>query len=130
MGYSGYTDYLCEVGHQCSRDCHDSKPKSCPHCDGKLVWCNSVDTTNGSYCDAPSAWQNLDSEELEALSQEEYDGLRFCKGCNWCTEGRIDGHVELKQVTPEYLDECECCGNVRVVEPARFEIPKDKGTKI
>lgn len=47
MGYSGYTEYLCENGHYFTRDCWDSKPSVCPYCQSFIKYFHSVDTTNG-----------------------------------------------------------------------------------
>ena len=47
MGYSGYTEYLCESGHRTTADAFDDDPVVCSFCDGVLKFFNSVDTTNG-----------------------------------------------------------------------------------
>ena len=131
MGYSGYTEYLCEVGHKSSRDCMEEKPKDCYHCSGKLVWSNSVDTTNGSFCDAPSPWTTeTDSEDVEAMTNEEYMALTVCKGCEWCDNGRIDGYVELEKISDAIPCTCRSCGHQHNIEPARYKIPTTKGRRL
>ena len=82
MGSSGYTQYLCEVGHYDSADCYDGKITLCAHCDGKIVWQNMVDQTNGSFCDVPEAWlKTAEPEDIAAMTNEEYQEKITCKGC-------------------------------------------------
>ena len=48
MSYEGYSQYLCKKGHYWEEDClySDYEEVICPHCGGKPVWENMVDTTN------------------------------------------------------------------------------------
>ena len=47
MGYSGYTEYLCEAGHRTTADAFGDDHGVCSFCGGILKFSNSVDTTNG-----------------------------------------------------------------------------------
>lgn len=129
MGYSGYTRYLCGKGHLHVRDCTESSLKACTSCGSKLVWSNSVDTTNGSRHQldlTDEAWEELDKE----YTQEEWDNILYCKGCEHCVNGRIDGYVELEQTHPPRVERCSCCSHEQEIEPARFKVPLDRGRAI
>jgi hypothetical protein len=64
------------------------------------------------------------------MSEEEYQELTTCKGCEWCDKGRIDGYVELEEIQSKQTEKCPCCETIRELEPARFKIPADKGRKV
>lgn len=129
MGYSGYTQYLCAQGHYSTSCVYNETPETCSFCASRLVWRNGVDTTNGSYCEI-----DLTDEEWEALpetlSQEAWDALLYCKGCDMCDEGRIDGLVKLEMVREATICTCAGCGHQHLSEPAVYVIPTDKGRKI
>jgi len=63
MSYEGYEQLICENGHEFSIDAYETmtysddvcddphKEIKCPVCEGKVVWWNAVDLTNGSWDD-------------------------------------------------------------------------------
>jgi hypothetical protein len=106
MSFEGYYQILCERGHADSRDCYegfDEKSWKCPDCGSGCAWWHIVDQTNGELC---------------GCEQED--------GCEWCDNGRIDGYVELEELSPHLFKVCPECGMTKVVEPAVYKIPEAK----
>ena len=112
MSYSGYQQILCKNGHYHTYNCYEwdyggfggaEEGWQCPICGEGVAWDNSVDVTNGCFCE---------------------DG---CTGCEYCDHGRIDGYFDLEIDKEAVKCTCESCGHVHVVEPARYKIPREKG---
>lgn len=105
MSYEGYTQVLCENGHEGCCDIWEqpySDKWECPVCSAKAAWSNEVDHTEGSYCDCES-------------------------GCQYCNNGRIDGYVELEVATPAEYKRCNL-GHDHLVKEATYKIP-EKGRR-
>ncbi len=129
MSYEGYTQYLCENGHSLTRDCMESNPKVCSYCEARVVWANGVDQTNGSLHQfdlTDEQWGDLDDE----YTDDEWNDLLYCKGCEHCDNGRIDGYVELEEVRPAAYCTCRSCGHRHEASPTVYKIPTDKGRRI
>jgi len=129
MSYEGYTQYLCAKGHIQTRDCMEPTLKVCPSCGSRIAWSNGVDQTNGSrhQFDLPDeVWETFP----ETASQEEWDALLYCKGCEHCDNGRIDGYVELEKTSDAIPCTCRSCGHQHNIEPARYKIPTTKGRRL
>ena len=72
MSYEGYEEGLCENGHYHSWDCYGDPPATCDVAMGKdtvcgkeLVWCNSVDQTNGDGEDQKAMLEVLEEAKTE-----------------------------------------------------------------
>ena len=103
MSYEGYEQLICENGHYWVIGCHDFVDDArCPQCNAKVKHWNSVDVTNGSYCDC-------------------IDGK-----CGFCNNGRIDGYKEPVVIEKPKYCICDKCGNKHVTEPAIYGGFKDK----
>jgi hypothetical protein len=116
MSYEGYEQVLCRNGHLHSCDCYefmcyeqaDSEDENscytlwhCPTCGEIAAWINSVDVTNGSW----------DVDE-----------------CG--DEVRIDGYVELEELSPAETCSCPQCGHTHVVSKPTYRIPKNTGRMV
>jgi hypothetical protein len=100
MSFEGYIQKLCANGHHWVCDVYfDDSNEVCSVCGAEVVWKNIVDTTNGMYCDC-----------------DEGD-------CEFCDNGRIDGHVDLEVNQEAVFENCSCCGSRREVFPATYKIP-------
>lgn len=68
MGYSGYTEYLCETGHYFVIDCWDEPAAKCKTCSKKIKFCRGVDTTNGVdldlECTYPAKREEIGFEDI------------------------------------------------------------------
>lgn len=130
MGFSGYDQILCLNGHKSSADCYEETNFDGPEvaewyegveypmpshwtcrCGAKAAWWNQVNTTNGSLCET---------------YDEEGTWVAECGGCEYCENGRIDGHVELEIDKPAVTQVCNL-GHEHVIEEQTYKIPKDKG---
>jgi hypothetical protein len=83
MSYLGYYQVICSAGHYSTPDVYavfeenDFEPPWKCFCGEKAKWYNSVNLTNGKWCD--------------------------CKdGCQYCVNRRIDGFVELEKQDGKY----------------------------
>jgi hypothetical protein len=123
MGYSGYYQLLCEKGHLNHIDAYEyfQDEKICRNhdCEAKIVWWNSVDQTNGSYCDCPAGdW---------AMGLIEGDP-NLC--CEHCDNGRIDRYVELEVDQKAQFEECQCCGHKKLISERTYKIPERGGHRV
>ena len=126
MSFEGYYQILCRNGHESSADCYENPyfgeeitdefgtryPWAC-WCGAKAAWWNLVDETNGSYCD------DCNSECEEDV-----------EGCEWCTNGRIDGYIELEVKTQAEYCTCKDCGNTHHKQEKTYKIPVGRGHSI
>jgi len=121
MSYEGWEQILCKNGHESSANCYEhieydedgphSSLKSvwkCPVCGAGAVWTNSVNVTNGSYCDNPDCTGN----------------------CEWCNHGRIDGFIELEEEMPAEMCTCDKCGSSHIIRSPTYKIPKKGGNRV
>ena len=105
MGWDGYQQNICANGHSGDSSGDDGLYYSSNeedikcHCGAKYIWWNLVDTTNGSF--------NVDAEGNE-------------------TSERIDGFVELEQLTAAVTEVCSL-GHVHVTQAATYKIPEGLG---
>ncbi len=97
MSWEGYQQNLCANGHLYESDVYNTDDNTPCHCGAACVWWNLVDITNGSF-------------------DVDIDG-------NETTE-RIDGYVELTQLTP--AENCTChCGHKHNKTLATYQIPAE-----
>lgn len=103
MSWEGYEQQLCANGHAFDGDRDTSSmydteepERSKCHCGAKIVWWNMVNLTNGSF--------NHDSDGNE-------------------TTERIDGYVELEEMSPSKLCQCSGCGNQHFSKEATYKLP-------
>lgn len=126
MSYEGYEQLLCKNGHYDTADCWYNDLQPCRVCGEKIVWINSVDETNGSFCGECNPQGSF-------YTAAEIDGS-FCgeckDGCEYCDNGRIDGYVELEIEQEETYETCACCGHSKVIEERRYKIPEGKGERV
>lgn len=50
MSYEGYTQHICQNGHQFNTACNYGgygEEEKCPDCESESAWSNEVDDTNG-----------------------------------------------------------------------------------
>lgn len=121
MSYEGYYQLVCVSGHLNEVDAYDycQGEEMCRTCGAKIVWWNSVDTTNGSFCDCPAGdW---------AAGIIEGDP-NIC--CDDCDNGRIDGHVELEVLQFAQFEKCHCCGHKKLISHETYKVPSNKGHHI
>jgi len=79
MSYEGYSQYLCENGHEtvidAMEECFGEDLKICPRCSKPIVWRNCVDTTNGS-------WDEKTDERIDGYVELEIKNQIRCDKCN------------------------------------------------
>ena len=138
MSYSGWVQILCKNGHYATADCWDF-PKfkesdcgvlwTCPVCGELAVWYNSINTTNGGYCEKWDKESNICEEEndydVEWARCDEEQLARCKKNC-----GRIDGYVELEVDKEEETKLCLWCECRKVISQKTYKIPEGKGHKV
>lgn len=134
MSFEGYYQIVCSNGHEGECGCYYNpvfEPKEldpsgegfpspygeerlwkCPVCGELAAWWNLVDVTNGCYCEC-----NPDCEDRT-------------EGCEYCDHGRIDGYVDLEEVTPTETCTCEKCGNTHIAKQQTVKIPEERGHRV
>ncbi len=109
MSYEGYERMLCAEGHLWQVDSmamysqYEESTMLCPECQGKPVWFNSVDQTNGCG-------------KLDGTSGEVQPDHSDC----------MCGIVMLEENTPSVICICEGCGNKHVSKGCTYKIPPSK----
>lgn len=101
MSYEGYTQALCEKGHQYNVGQYQ-EDDGCPYCGAKTAWSHEVDQTNGCY---------YDDEETENAKHQEN-----CPACPL--------KLEVKEAT--VYDECPTCQHKKILSYQTYKRPDDR----
>ena len=82
MSYEGFEQVLCANGHYEILDCHEDIEKyCCIKCNAKIVWTNSVDTTNcehfgyidmAKFIDSPIEYTTCNLGHMHCIKEQIY----------------------------------------------------------
>lgn len=95
MSYEGYEQLICENGHEFSIDAYETMYSDnpyaeikCPVCEGKVVWWNAVDLTNGSWDD--------DGERIDGYVELEIKTTAVHCECAACGDKHVKTAATVK----------------------------------
>jgi hypothetical protein len=74
MSWEGYYQQLCKKGHYTSKSAeYQEEDEQCRICGEKIVWVNTVDTTNGSFDD--------EGNQIDGYIELEEKERKVCEHC-------------------------------------------------